>query len=227
MYGAAMQDSEARQTPQDAQARFWDRFARRYAAHKLGDPAGYERTLARVGETISGMGRVLEIGCGTGSTALRLAPLTGHYLATDISPNMIAIGREKAEAAEIADLDFAVASLETLEAAPGTFDAVLAFSMLHLLPDRAGAFARIRALLRPGGAFLSKTPCMAETGLIIRLLVPVLRMVGLAPRFARLSGAQLTAEIVAAGFEVVETARHGSGKQDIRLFVAARRPLAD
>ena len=39
--------------------------------------------------------RVLEIGCGTGSTALRLAPFTRSLLATDVSSQMIAIAHQR------------------------------------------------------------------------------------------------------------------------------------
>ncbi len=55
---------------------------------------------------------VLEIGCGTGSTALRLAPYTRRLLATDVSPNMIAIAREKLAAEPVPELSFAVADAD-------------------------------------------------------------------------------------------------------------------
>jgi SAM-dependent methyltransferase len=57
-------------------ARFWDRIARRYAADPIADMPGYEATLQRVQGLLSTEQEVLEIGCGTGTTALLLAPLS-------------------------------------------------------------------------------------------------------------------------------------------------------
>ncbi len=58
-------------------ARFWDRISRKYAQDAIADQAGYERTLARTRERLPPDSRVLELGCGTGSTALRLADAYG------------------------------------------------------------------------------------------------------------------------------------------------------
>ena len=52
-------------------ALFWDRMARKYAADPIADPAGYEHTLHRVQGLLNAGDRVLELGCGTGSTARR------------------------------------------------------------------------------------------------------------------------------------------------------------
>ena len=72
-------------------ARFWDRIARKYATDPIADLPGYEATLRRVQGLLTAEMDVLEIGCGTGSTALRLAPFTRRLLATDVSSEMIAI----------------------------------------------------------------------------------------------------------------------------------------
>ncbi|MCG8445153.1 MAG: class I SAM-dependent methyltransferase [Hyphomicrobiales bacterium] len=53
------------------------------------DVEAYEYTLERTRSYLAKTGRVLELGCGTGSTALLLAGITGN----DISPNMIGIAR--------------------------------------------------------------------------------------------------------------------------------------
>lgn len=206
-----------------ADARFWDRAARRYAASKIGDEAGYERTLARTRALLGPSDAVLELGCGTGTTALRLAPHVGRILATDVSPEMIAIARERAVAAGSANAAFAVAAADDAPPAQGPFDAVLAFNLLHLLGDRGAALGRARALLRPGGILVSKTPCLAEMNPLVRLLVPAMRLVGKAPTVAVFDADALAREIDAAGFAIEERARHGSGRRDARIFLVARR----
>lgn len=58
--------------------KFWNGTARKYAASQIGDMAGYERTLARTRSYLHPDDRVLEIGCGTGTTALIHAPNVTH-----------------------------------------------------------------------------------------------------------------------------------------------------
>src|SRR5262249_9010493 len=48
-------------------ARFWDRAARKYAAGRIADMPGYERTLERTRHYLKRSDKVLELGCGTGT----------------------------------------------------------------------------------------------------------------------------------------------------------------
>jgi ubiquinone/menaquinone biosynthesis C-methylase UbiE len=204
------------------EARFWNRIAPRYAADPIKDMAGYERTLDGVRRYLSGDSAVLEAGCGTGATALRLAPNVASILATDISSGMIEIARERAAAQSCPNAEFAVATLDRAPWPGGSFDAVLAFNLLHLVADRPSMLARIRHLLKPGGVFVSKTPCLTEMTVFIRAAVPVMRLFGKAPYVAFFSAAELESDVERAGFTIVERARHGSTRKDPRLFLVAR-----
>lgn len=204
-------------------ARFWDRVARKYAARRIGDEAGYARTLALAGALLGPGDAVLELGCGTGTTALALAPRCGRILATDVSPAMIAIAREKAAVAGATTVAFAVAPAHGPPDDAGPFDAVLAFNLLHLLPDRRAALRAAHARLKPGGHLVTKTPCLAETTPLLRLLIPAMRLVGMAPRVAFLTADDLERDLVEAGFAVVERARHGSRRRDPRIVLVARK----
>lgn len=97
-------------------ARFWDRASRRYAKARIGDERGYERTLERTRALLAPEARVLELGCGTGSTALRLADGVARYLATDISEKMIGIAQDKHAQGPIPGLEFRVATAESIAA---------------------------------------------------------------------------------------------------------------
>ena len=88
-------------------ARFWDKSSRGYARSRIADPNGYERTLERARAHLQPGDSVLELGCGTGTTALRLADGVRSYLATDISGGMIAIAEEKLAVESIPALSFA------------------------------------------------------------------------------------------------------------------------
>src|SRR5690606_29493786 len=83
---------------------FWDRKARGYARQPIADESAYEATLDRVKAHLTPRDRVLEVGCGTGSTALKLAPFAGELLATDGSREMTAIANEKAATAACANV---------------------------------------------------------------------------------------------------------------------------
>lgn len=210
-------------TTPDREARFWDRAARGYARSAIGDVAGYERTLARTRFYLKPEHTAVEFGCGTGSTALKLAPAVGRYRATDISSEMIAIAREKAEAEGAANLTFDVATIEA-EQPDGGFDVALGFNILHLVPDRAALLKGVHRVLKPGGFFITKTPCLKEMNPLVRLIVPVMQAIGQAPYVGTFSAGELEREIAAAGFEIIERDRHGSKrKQEPRIFIAARK----
>ncbi|MBL8531202.1 MAG: class I SAM-dependent methyltransferase [Hyphomonadaceae bacterium] len=206
----------------DQDPRFWNRTARKYAAAPIADAAGYERTLQETQRRLNPADVVFEFGCGSGTTALRLAPGVARMLATDLSPEMIAIAREKAAAACCANIAFEVGT--SAAAGPdGSFDAVLGFNILHLVADRRSTLADVRRALKPGGLFISKTPCLSEMNPAFRVLVPLMRAIGRAPDVAFFTAAQLEQEIAAAGFAIEERARHGSGKRDPRVFLVARK----
>ncbi len=208
--------------PTTTDARFWDRTARKYAASKIGDMAGYERTLEHTRRYLKASDAVYEFGCGTGTTALQLAPASARYVASDISGAMIGIGREKASAAGAANLTFEVGAPETAGWPDASFDVVLGFNVLHLVQARAEALRGVRRLLKSGGLFITKTPCLGEMNPAFRVLVPIMRALGQAPFVAFFTAAELEREIAEAGFEIIERARHGSKPGDPRPFLVAR-----
>ncbi|MCP3969552.1 MAG: class I SAM-dependent methyltransferase [Rhodobacteraceae bacterium] len=201
--------------------RFWDRIAKKYAKSPIRNMPAYEATLARVAALLGANDNVLEIGCGTGTTALKLAPGVARYTACDISPKMIEIAQNKAKD-EGADVSFAVAPVVETEFGAGEYDAVLGFNILHLVPDLPGAIARAHELLKPGGLYITKTPCLGQMGWHIRALVPVMQFFGKAPFVDIFTADRLEELIGAAGFEIVE-ARVFEDAADAR-FIVARRP---
>lgn len=204
-------------------ADFWNRIARKYARDPIGDMAGYERTLAATQAHLKGTDVAFEFGCGTGTTALKLAPSTARIVATDISDEMIAIAREKAQAEGVTNVEFAVATPDAAPFPDASFDAAMGFNILHLIAARAAALAGVHRLLKPGGLFISKTPCLKEMNPLIALAVPVMQALGKAPHVGFFTAATLESEIEAAGFEIIERARHASKGKDPRVFLVARK----
>lgn len=205
---------------------FWDGAAERYAKRPVQDEAAYAYTLERTRAHLPPDGRVLELGCGTGTTALKLADATGEIVASDLSAEMIRIAQDKAAAQGAANVTFVRADAD---APPdGQYDAVLAFNLLHLLPDPEAALTGIAEKVKPGGYFISKTPCLAGSEISLKfrvllwLIVPVMQVLGKAPRFHRMSIDRLEQAIAAAGFDIIETGNHPA--QPPSRFIVARKP---
>jgi ubiquinone/menaquinone biosynthesis C-methylase UbiE len=204
--------------------RFWDRSSRRYARSRIADPSGYERTLERTRAYLQPGDSVLELGCGTGTTALRLANGVRSYLATDISGGMIAIAEEKLAVESIPALSFRTATAEELVHEESRFDAVLGFNYLHLVRNVPDTLRSIHVLLKPEGLFISKTPCLGDMNPLIRLvLLPAMQVIGKAPHVSSLAASELERLIIGAGFDVLVRESHASKGKDQRPYIVARK----
>ncbi|MCU0762547.1 MAG: class I SAM-dependent methyltransferase [Hydrogenophaga sp.] len=205
-------------------ARFWNRAARRYARAPIADLPGYERTIERVRGLLLPVHEVLELGCGTGSTALRLAPGVRRLVATDVSPDMVAIAREKLISQSVPQLEFRLADADLSAGPPDGYDAVLAFNLLHLVDDLDHALHNAVKTLKPGGRLITKTPCLLEMNpLIPKLALPLMRAVGLAPAVLCLDAALLTSAMRRQGLRIESVERHGSRTRDYRPFIVAQK----
>jgi ubiquinone/menaquinone biosynthesis C-methylase UbiE len=163
---------------------------------------------------------VLEIGCGTGGTAILHAPYVDRIVATDLSARMLDIGRDKARAAGIENVTFRQTAVEDIDAADASFDAVLALSLLHLLDERAPVLRSIHRWLKPGGIFVSSTAVLGDTMRWFRFIGPIGHRLGLIPMVRIFSRGELEASIADAGFEIIETWQPGKTTD----FIIARRP---
>ncbi|WP_137701665.1 class I SAM-dependent methyltransferase [Marimonas lutisalis] len=206
-------------------AEFWNGMAERYARRPVQDEETYAHTLSRVRAHLGPRDHVLEVGAGTGTTALKLADAAERILATDYSQAMMQIARRKVADQGIGNVEFAVSPADLPP--EGAFDAVMSFNMLHLVADPAATVAALAARLRPGGLFISKTPCLAgaEAGWKVRallMLLPVLQWIGKAPLVSRFDVATLEAAFEGAGLEIIEAGNHSDAPPS--RFIVARRP---
>lgn len=216
------QESITMSTASDA--RFWDRISRKYAKVSIADQGGYERTLDRTRALLKPNDRVLELGCGTGSTAIRLAGSVQNYLATDLSAGMIAIARGKQSQSGIPSLAFQIATAEASMLDAGRYNTVLGFNYLHLVRDVPETLRRIRTLLAPDGLFISKVPCLGDMNPLIRLvLLPAMHAIGKAPYVSVFSQDEFCWLLNAAGFDILAAENHATKGNDRRPFMVARK----
>ncbi|MBV7380105.1 class I SAM-dependent methyltransferase [Maritimibacter dapengensis] len=175
--------------------------SKRYIASPIGDPDAYEHKLDLTRKYLRSDMDVLEIGCGSGNTGRKHAPLVGSYTAMDISSEMIERGRALGDVP--ANMRYVHGNFDEVETTPARYDMVLALSVLHLLPDPAATVKKIAASLKPGGYFVSST---VRTGniAILRLIAPVGQALGLVPHLSFIKGDDIRRYITEAGLEIVE-----------------------
>jgi len=205
-------------------AKFWDRKAERYSARPISDEDAYEEKLRITSEYLGPEMRVLEFGCGTGSTALIHAPSVRQIHAIDVSKNMIKIARTKASAMDIRNVTFACTAIEDLELRDGSFDAVLGLNILHLLGNWREVLVQVNRFLKPGGVFVSSTFCIGDSMNFLRWILPIGTLVGLLPAIRVFKQADLQKGLQDAGFEIEPHWQPGKNKS---LFIVARKPVGE
>ncbi len=206
-------------------AAFWDGIAEKYAKRPVANPEAFEAKIAVTKSHMKPTGVVLDIGCGTGSLALRLADSAAHVHGLDISSEMVRIANDKAQAQGVDNVTFHTGSFDdsfdAFEAE--SLDGICAYSILHLVEDRAAALDQIFGLLKPGGFFISSTVCLGESWLPYGALIWVMRLFGKAPTVVESFDKQtLEDEIRQAGFVDISQPDVGA-KADI-AFIVAKKP---
>jgi ubiquinone/menaquinone biosynthesis C-methylase UbiE len=142
-------------------AQAFDDLAARYDATFTGTVLGRalrELVWSRLDDAFRSCRRLIELGCGTGEDALRLARRGTRVVAIDASPAMIEVAREKALSGGCADrIEFHCAAMEDFVVAleERSFDGVLSnFGAVNCIRDLPALVAGVARALAPGGRLL-------------------------------------------------------------------------
>jgi ubiquinone/menaquinone biosynthesis C-methylase UbiE len=210
-------------SPNAAQAEYWNSAATRVWAeqHELID-----RKFAALTQVVLDLAspqpgeRVIDIGCGSGTTVLALAArvgANGFVLGADISKQSVQRARERLAHANVRQADIALADVSTYTFEPNSFD--LAFSRFGVMffADPTATFANLRQALRPGGrlalaAFRSPQENVWATAPLaaIRHLVPPAAPTGPEEpgQFSWADAARVHRILEGAGFREVDMTPH-------------------
>lgn len=123
-------------------AAYYDRYRLPYPDAMLADLV----TRAQV----SGRGRLLDLACGTGQLALPLRPWFAEVWGVDQEPDMVDVLRAKVDAIDAGNVRPVVASAESFQAQPESFEIVVVGNAFHRLPRDQVADLILR-WLTPGG----------------------------------------------------------------------------
>ena len=200
---------------------FWNRIAKRYSKQPIADQAAYEKKLKLTQEYFTPASRVLEFGCGTGSTAIIHALHVNYYLATDISKGMLKYAKNKAAKAKLGNLTFEQTDLLSLDSPSASWDVILGMSILHLLPNRHVHLRKVYELLKPGGVFISSTACIADMNTVFKLIAPIFRLTPLLPSVEVFGQQELKTQLEQIGFKIEYDWCPGLDKA---VIIVARKP---
>lgn len=200
--------------------RFWDKIAERYSKRPVADEESYQKKLAVTRSYFQPDMEVLELGCGTGSTAITHAPHVKHILAIDVSRKMLTIAQAKAEANGVKNVTFRQSDIDELSAPDQTYDVVLGLSILHLVDDKEAIISKVHKMLRPGGLFVTSTTCLGDTMKFFKLIAPIGRALGLLPLVKVFTRKELEDSLTNAGFAIDYDWQPGKNKA---VFIVAKK----
>jgi ubiquinone/menaquinone biosynthesis C-methylase UbiE len=131
-----------------ANAAEWERIRALHAPEKDVEAAIIRRLTAKPIENF------LDAGTGTGRMLELLAPHARRAIGIDVSPEMLAIARDRLAREKLPEVQVRLGDIYRLPFANGGdagFDAVLFHQVLHYLDDPGAAVAEAARVMRPGG----------------------------------------------------------------------------
>jgi ubiquinone/menaquinone biosynthesis C-methylase UbiE len=168
---------------------------------------------------------VLDYGCATGTKALELAGKVKKIYAIDISSKMIELAKRKLVESKIENVNFEKATIFDNRFKTESFDVITAFNILHLLEDSRQDLQRITDLLKPGGLFISTTPCLGEKmsrrDKFVFSLVVLLMKIRLFPYIERFKFSEIEDLIAHGNLQIVETEKSYHGLSG--CFIVAKK----
>jgi 2-polyprenyl-3-methyl-5-hydroxy-6-metoxy-1,4-benzoquinol methylase len=194
----------------DQSKNFWDNASKDYDKTEERFEYIHRKSRANAKRFLEDTNIVLDYGCGTGTASCEFADDVKEIHAIDISPKMIQIAKGKAASKNIGNIHFAERDIFDPSFEAESFDRILAFNMLHTIPDPKQVMLRINELLKPDGLFISVTPCLRDkmsflVSLQIRL-VQILCKIGVIPvQIRRLKRSDLDELMIDGNFQTVDT----------------------
>ena len=157
---------------------FWDRVAWLYDLVERSNRAVNAAAAARAAELVPAGARVLDCAAGTGEFSLTAAERAGSVLCTDLSLPMLERARKKAQKRGLTNISFAQRDITALPDRDGSFDAVIAANVLHLLPQPERAVRELWRVTAPRGRLILPTYLQGRVGTAYGTMIKIYQGVG-------------------------------------------------
>ncbi len=139
------------------EAALWNKFSGTYDVFMKKDMPAYLEIAKDIKNLVTPESRVLEIATGTGIISLEIASSVNGITAIDISPDMIAKAKEKAEKQKVRNIDFSVQDARFLPYDNDTFEIVIIANALHVMPEPEKVLCEINRVIKKGGYLIAPT----------------------------------------------------------------------
>ena len=164
---------------------------------------------------------VVDLGSGGGLdvflAAQKVGP-SGRAIGIDMTEEMIQRARRNADQADLTNVEFHLAEIESLPLPNDSVDCVISNCVLNLVPDKAKAFAEIFRILKPGGR-------LAVSDLALKQELPPELAADFRAYVGCVAGAMLNEEyeisLTAAGFGAVQIIDSGT---DLNAYARLDEP---
>ena len=183
--------------------KFWDKLAKNYDHPDKIAAINEYQSIQSLKKYLNNTDLVLDLGCATGTICCFLAGDVKEIHGIDISARMIRIAQKRAAERGLDNTNFSQSTIYSENFRKNSINMVLAFSVMHLVPHAEKIMQRIYELLRPGGYFVSLTPCLREKA-ILSALIFLGKKAGILPNITCFTIKELEKLITKDNFQLIE-----------------------
>jgi ubiquinone/menaquinone biosynthesis C-methylase UbiE len=140
--------------------KFWDKQAKRYDYSEKQFDSVFKEVVLKTKNNLTIDDNVLDFGCATGTKTLELADSVKHIHGLDISTEMINEANKKLNDSNFKNVTFTQGDIFDNDYEKASFDKIISYGVIHLLPESDKIIRRLYDLLKPNGLFISSTACL-------------------------------------------------------------------
>lgn len=205
---------------------FWDKASKNYDKTEERFDYIHKKARENTKKHLKNGHHVLDYGCGTGTASCEFASQVKEILGIDISSEMIRIARGKAADSKVKNVNFEKSDIFDNQYQNESFDVILAFNMLHTVPNPQNVVQRINGLLKHDGLFISVTPCLGQKmSFLVNLQIQLVRVLckfGIIPiPIRRIKTTDIDSLLAKGNFQAIEKEEIFKGASS--YFVAAKK----
>ncbi|MCG3221783.1 MAG: class I SAM-dependent methyltransferase, partial [Candidatus Heimdallarchaeota archaeon] len=201
--------------------KFWDRTAKEYETKEIKWEKIFNKAVENTKKYLSSNDVLLDYACGAGVITAQIASCVKETHAIDISSKLLDVAKRMANERKIENISFVKTTIFDERYQKESFDVITAFNILHLLEDSKEIIQRINELLKPGGLFISETPCLGEKKSLLGTFLSLLSKLRIVPYLNRLKFSELEDLLAERKFQIIET--EDLQQKQTNYFIVAKK----